>query len=306
MEPTDLFLRWLSERGSGSWDALRDATRWLFGDSLPGDRWWIVTDRMADLGHIDSNRVGDRWVASPPVINYLPPRSMQSVVCGSRTYDFSRRIRAAAESDDGADVDLQPIPQVGGPSAWVIAGSREATAAFAAAVGVRFVDDAADRIANRLAPITVLLGRGSQVRGGGDSITAFDTDDLAYKVARDTGRPGLYKLVGAGGPRFVFSPMAGWFHDVDPRLGTYLELSRLSRPVLHYARGDLWAPRYQPLPDPHRRCLTLCSGFLPLADGEHVRYEAVPRPVADRVARSLGQRLIDKAPPRHTGVTRSP
>ena len=304
MDPADLFLHWLSERGSGPWDAIRDTTRWLFGDALPGDRWWIVADRLADLGHIDIDRASGRWSASPAVINYLPPRSMQSVLCGGRTLEVARRVRAVAESDDGAAVELQRIQQDGGPSAWVIVGTREATTAFAALVEIPFIDDAADRIANRLATIQTLLGPGSNVRGGGDSILVFDADDLAYRTVRDPDRPGLYKIAGAGGPRFVYAPRPGYYHDVDPRLGTYLELSRQDRPVLRYVRGDLWVPRYLPLPDAHRRCLTLCSGFLPGSEGDFVRYEAVPKVIADQVARSLGQRPIETAPPRRPGAGR--
>jgi hypothetical protein len=235
------------------------------------------------------------------VINYLSPRNMQSVLCGSRTHELERRIKALATSDDGDDVELQQIPQNGGPVVWIIAGTRAATAAFAALAGIQFVDDAADRIANRLPPIQSLLGSGSHVRGGGDSIAVFDVDDLTYTTARDPDQAGLYKLVGAGGPRFVYVERPGWFHDVDPRLGTYLELSRRTRPVLHYAWGDLWAPRYLPLPDPHRRCLTLCTGFLPAEEGDQVRYEAVPPVIAQKIASSLGQRLIPTMPRRRTG-----
>jgi hypothetical protein len=302
MEQADLFLLWLSERGSGPWDTLRDTARWLFGDALPGDRWWVVADRLADLGHIDLDRDARRWSAAPAVINYLPPRSMQSVLCGSRTLDIDRIIKRLAESSDAPDVAFAEIPQEGGPSVWVFAGTREETAAFAAYAGLPFVDDAADRIANRLGPIVNLLGPGSYVRGGGDPILAFDADDLGYRTARDPGRPGLYKIAGAGGPRFVYSPRPGYFHNVDPRLGTYLELSRQGKSVIRYARGDMWVPRWLPLPDPHRRCLTLCTGFLPGDDGEFLRYEAVPKVIADKIARSLSQRPIGVVPARRSGV----
>lgn len=299
MEQADLFLRWLSERGWGAWEALRDATRWLFGDALPGGRWWVVADQLADLGHIDIDRDEKRWSAAPAVINYLPPRSMLSVLCGSRTRDIAEKIERLADAEEGPDVAFAEIAQQNGPSVWVFAGTREETAAFAALAGLPFVDDAADRIANRLAPISSLLGPGSYVRGGSDGILAFDADDLGFRLARDPGRPGLYKIAGAGGPRFVYSPRPGYYHNVDPRLGTYLELSRQARSVIRYSRGDMWVPRWLPLPDPHRRCLTLCTGFLPGEEGEFLRYEAVPEIIADKVARSLGQRPIAVVPARH-------
>src|SRR5688572_20822077 len=97
----DLFLHWLSERAAGTWDAAREGAAWLFAEVAPTDRPWMIAERLSDLGHLDLDWAAGRWSVPPPVINYLPPRSMLAVFCGSRTESLRSLIVDVADSDDG-------------------------------------------------------------------------------------------------------------------------------------------------------------------------------------------------------------
>lgn len=304
MSPADVFLRWLSERREGPWEAVREAARWWFADTGSDERSWLIAERLSDLGHIDVDWGARRWSASPAVVNILPPGAMVAVMCGARTAALTDRVADIADSSSGPDVEVQMISQADGPAVWAIAGHRKDLVKFAKDADAALADDAADAIAQRLPSITSSIGYPSNVLGGAASIRVFDADRLDFQPARDALKPGLYQLAAAAGPRFVYSPLPGRYHELDRSIGIYAELARRSVHVVHYAKGDMWVPRWLPPPPAHRRSLVLCSGFLPRVEGSFLRYEAVPKSVADRVAGSLGQALLEAPPSRPGGQPR--
>src|SRR5687767_6387033 len=110
----DCFLRWLSERSDGPWEALRETARWWFPNVGWSQRAWMIAERFSDLGHLDVDWTSKRWSVSPPVVNYLPPGPMVAVMCGARTATLTRLVRRLAADEDGPDVDMQEIKQDNG------------------------------------------------------------------------------------------------------------------------------------------------------------------------------------------------
>ncbi len=292
----DVLLRWLSESVEGAYDSFAAAHGWLMSDGSAEAAAWMTAEDLSDLGHIDLDWAARRWSASPPVLNYLPPNSQLSVLCGARPDALVERLRSVDSIGDGPDVEVEPYPQAGGPTVWLSAGSRSETARLAERLGVRFIEDAADAIAEHLPPIGNRLGRPTTVTGGWRQLSRFDADIMDFTWASRMDDPGLYRVAGVAGTTFLFHPGGGLYHDVARGVGMYAELGRRSKSVIYYHGGSFWVPAIARPPSAQRRCLVLCSGFLPGEDGDFLRYRDVPWNIAHRVALSLRQAPIDAFP----------
>ena len=58
MNHHDVFLRWLSVRGAGSWDTFRSSHAWLFGSQVKPT--WTARS-LQELGHLEIDWEARRW-----------------------------------------------------------------------------------------------------------------------------------------------------------------------------------------------------------------------------------------------------
>jgi hypothetical protein len=113
-------------------------------------------------------------------------------------------------------------------------------------------------------------------------------------VERDI-EPGLYRYEHRGRElRWIDEERRPY--RVDFALGAYCELRRVQKSdILHWMQlpvnGTLSVPLRAPLPVLHARAATMCSGLAPQRHAGVLRYENVPRRIAEAIASSLDQQL---------------
>lgn len=124
----------------------------------------------------------------------------------------------------------------------------------------------------------------------------FDPLALRWAPVESDREPGLYEYDVVGRPAFRLLDRDGAVYAPDMVTGIYAALSRWGTNVLRYApdsvNGTLRAPLRAPLPTLQARAAALCSGLAPLPQDDELAYWNVPRPIAERIARSVDQSLI--------------
>ena len=90
----DLLLTYLSEKGEGAWQELKDAWGWILGPSDdPAAKAWIAARDLAALGHIEVAWEEGTWCASPPLVTMIPRSGGRVFVTGARTRYFVQAVR---------------------------------------------------------------------------------------------------------------------------------------------------------------------------------------------------------------------
>jgi hypothetical protein len=297
----DLLLEWVSERGEGSWQQLRDAHDWLFEATAPGRGWrptpgWSAR-MLSTLGHIEIDWHAGVWGASAPVLTLLPSAGAHALLTGGRTRALTDRLRQAAW-DEAHDVYLVEHPQQHAPTALLVAGEDEAAIeALAERLSIAYELSVSDRLSRALPSLDSYLALShSTPAAGAFGVERFDVMVLEWSSTESDREPGFYRYDVVGRPAFRLLDNDGSVYDLDVATGVYAALSRWGENVLRYepesVNGTLVVPPGAPLPTLHARTAALCSGLAATRRGRTLAYSNVPKPIAERVARSLDQTLV--------------
>lgn len=293
----DLFLNWLSARRYGTLpDVTRTAASLMSGVSdVRGARLYLR--RLEDLGHIDLSWSQNTWQIRPRTLTHLPGSSAFALILGERPVGFEEQV----DSELALHVLRPPMMEndtFTDPVTLLLEYDTEAELRdIAEAIEAAFVSCAAVSVARSLKPI-----RAATISSGpnrlGSPVQMFATAG-GFTDVHFPHRDGLYRQLANG--RFNY-----WILDADTWAATSHDegicfINGMRRSDLLEFRvkdndgepvGTLLVDEVLPLPAPHRRALTLCSGMVPLTRRTSVRtYRNVPISVALLVAKSLHQQL---------------
>lgn len=295
----DLLIEWASERGEGSWQQLRDAHEWI-ATAYPTNTSWRPTAgyaarRLATLGHLEVDWHHGRWAVSPPLLTILPSAGAHALLTGARTRALMDRLTNAT---DDPRLYLTPCAQRLAPTAILIACEDETDIeSLAERLGIGYEFSVSDRLSELLPELDSYLALASAMpapRGYG--VAQLDLHRLDWADAESDRAPGLYRYDAHGRPAFRLLD-GDEIYAVDWAIGAWAALSRWGENKLLYreeaVNGTLVAPVGAPLPTLHARAAALCSGLTPGRSGGDDWYRNVPRRVAERIARSLDQTLIE-------------
>lgn len=292
----DVLLRWCSERGSGSWDSLRNATAAIQRTWESPRRGWQLASQLADLGHIDIDWPKRRWSVSPPAICLLPGTGGCAVLSGSRTGHLHGRLI----SDPPNEVYPFVVHPADGPTAiYLKVSSTSHLEEYAARVGIPLVVDPASTLGALLPASDDCLERANPPHPDADLYRrCMATSRWLPRPPKGQEIDGLYRWEHQG--LFMFRLCHGgewWRADDDGHLWVIAH-RRAPRDVLE------WKPRDPNGDKPERllvhgrirlpqlavRALVACSGQLPQQGGSDPGYLMYPN-VARTIALHLGGKM---------------
>ena len=311
----DLLLAWMSERGSGTWQELKDAWAWLNNgkDLEPADRAWIVARALSALGHIEIAWTQQRWAVAPPVITMLPRSGGRALMTGGRTRALYEPPHPGSDepgtgmlADIAEELGLwvDDWPSRDGPTSVVINCASHADAErLASRLGIRFTYSVSQALAYLLPPLEKYLriAPAGELPRGFDA-EVFDPVGCWWSWADSTAEPGLYRCRTWGANVYALkTPLQSW-KRVQPEVGIYAVYAWQSgdlQPMTYdRATGELSMKANAAPPLLHSRAAVLCSGRLPMrpeiAGRRHIVYLNVAPEVARRIASSLGQNLNEE------------
>lgn len=295
----DLFLRWLSLRGSGN---LSDVARTALGQtdstkpaSLSAARSYLRG--LQNLGHIDLSWTENTWRTRQLTFTHLPGTSAFALVNGARSTELYSVLNSeflfhelpAARKEGALFAD---------PTTLVVEFDDEDDLRGAATKlnGV-FVPCSAFSIAASLAPIQT-GPRAASPNFQGAPLEMYDIAALRFIGVDFPRKSGLFRQLANGRYNYwVFKDASwGWTNYEEGICLVWGEagkngLKLTIRQDAADAVGTLHVDPRLPLPPKHRRALTLCSGFNPREGVKSMEYLNVPASVATSVASSLHQRL---------------
>lgn len=301
----DVFLEWLSERASGTWETFRDAHAWLFGDlavgaSLRSPTW--TASLLIALGHLEVDWEAGKWSITAPCLVGLPSAGSTAVLTGRRPSRLLAAIRQSAEDEAFNDLDLSEYEPREGPTViYLQYGSPQVIDEFAGTLGITFEPYPAERLSRLLPKLDDIL-RDCPVTPAppaGYVVERFDPGRLSWDLAATGTDRGLYRYRAYWSDRYrLFT--GGVYREVDRDIGVWAALADHGVSVLRFDRsnvnGTLVLPAAVRLPGVFARAAVLCSGLPPLVDTTTrlVRYENVPQAIAARIAAALDQDLDTK------------
>jgi hypothetical protein len=299
-EKYDLLLRFLSEKGSGTWRGLKDAFDWIWGPTEhPAEKAWIAARDLAALGHIEI--AWDReaqWCAASPLVSMLPRSGGRAFIIGARTGFLDGRLEEVAV-ERNLWIDRSGAQR--GPQTLLLASpSHLDTKEFAAEAGIDYTYSVADQVSALLPELAQYVGSFKAGKGlpAGFEAERFDPRAQQWHAASETGERGLYRTRTFHGEVFALLDATSQWRRMDKELGIYEVLRWENLSVLGYSesRAELQVAAGAPLPMLHARAACLCSGRLPRFHYRRQQsplliYDNIPATVATRIARSLGQGL---------------
>jgi hypothetical protein len=304
----DQLLTYLSEKGHGGWDTLREAWHWLLGDERdPADKAWIASQELSSLGHIEVAWADEiSWCAAPPVLTMIPRSGGRALLTGGRTRTLyepalqhgqpgSGRV---FESADALGLWIDEWPSRAGPTTVMVACESATDAErLADRLGIAYTYSVADQLSQMLPPLAAYsrLWRAGELPRGFDA-ERFDTESLRWQAAETTERYGIYRCrTWQSHVHATYSP-TGWYR-VPREQGIYEVLRWDNKRVLSYneAALQLSVPVHARLPILHARAAILCTGRLPRFSTAGcrptLRYPNVSPDIAERIASALCQPL---------------
>lgn len=293
----DLFLNWLSARRCGTLpDATRTAAALVSGVSDPRAAR-LYLRRLEDLGHIDLAWSTNTWQIRTRTLTHLPGSSAFALILGERSVGFEEQV----DSEFALHVMRPPTTEndaFSDPGALLLEYDTEAELReMAEAIEATFVSCAAVSVARGLKPL-----RAGTISNGpnrlGSPIQMFTTS-AGFTDVDFPRLDGLYRQL-ANGPYNYWIFDAGTWAVTSHDEGICLINGMRRRDLLEFHPedndgepvGTLCVDAGLPLPAPHRRALTLCSGLSALSERTGAwTYRNVPVSVALLVAKSLHQQL---------------
>ncbi|MCX2746282.1 hypothetical protein OOZ51_00450 [Arthrobacter sp. MI7-26] len=252
---------------------------------------------MEDLGHIDLAWSKNTWQIRPRTLTHLPGSSAFALILGERSVGFEEHV----DSEFALHVMRSPAMESNtfrDPAALLLEYDTEAELReMAEAIEATFVSCAAVSVARSLTPL-----RPGAISSGpnrlGSPIQMFTTS-TGFTDIDFPRRDGLYRQLANGRFNYWIFEAGTWAvtsHDEGVCLinGMHRHDLLKFRPKDNDGEpvGTLYVDSGLPLPGPHRRALTLCSGLSALTGRTGVwTYRNVPFSVALQVAKSLHQQL---------------
>jgi hypothetical protein len=298
----ELLLEWVSEHGSGTWEQFRKVNEWLFPSTGLGrtTKPGATANALSILGHLEVDWDAGEWAVAPPVLTVLPFAGAHATLVGCRTRHLKKRLEEYTEAHSYVYVEVHP--QLEAPDAIFVATDEERHAQdMASYLEMHYDFSVADRLCGMLPTFDSYLSVTTHsVPTRGFGVKRFDGMALQWNESTTDSLPGLYKYEAYGRPEYRFVQSAPTFLAVDLPLGVYAELRRIGRRVLVFEEeelnGTLVVPARAPMPWLPARCAAMCSGLEPSLERTTWtrRYVNVPRPTAERIAKSLAQELVVK------------
>ena len=262
----DLFLTYLSEKGEGTWEELKDAWRWLDGASgEPESQAWIVARDLEALGHIEVAWEQElAWCAAPPLLTMIPRSGGRVFLAGARTRHLESQLNHAAER---LDLWVDYCEARRGPrTVYIACRSSEQIKELSAVLDVDYTYQVAEQIVSLLPPLRsygALDQEGELPRGL--EAERFDVATLSWQPSEERDAPGLYRVRTYSGQLHGLRHATGGWTRVLKELAVYEVLRWSGKSVLRYSEdtGRLVVPVEARLPSLHARAVTLCSGRLP-------------------------------------------
>ncbi len=300
----DELLRWVSEVGSGTWDQLRQASRYLMERHKINRRDSYLGSSLSKLGHLEIDWVSSTWAVVKPTLNVIPGMGLVVVMTGSRPQVVEDRLKSAANTVDVYALPLQPQQSADQPHIRMLkcADLNEARS-VANRLKSRFIIDPASRLATSLIPLEKYpLERAAAPHPNErESVKLYDIDSRNWlqisKLISFDWRDGLYEVPGWGRPRFLIKRGSDWF-QTEKTYGMFHEYKRVGiqnvlkwRQMKNNDSGYLYVDKDVVLPILAERSLVMCSGFSALEINTKIAYVNVPREVALEIARRLGQSI---------------
>jgi hypothetical protein len=298
----ELFLEWLSERGSGRWASFVAAHDWLFnGGRSQAERinatWTART--LSDLGDLEIDWEGQRWSVTPAMLTVLPTAGARSLLTGGRTRTLMRRLDEETSEEVTNNIVFARHHQADAPDAvFLVSRDEKEVEDLAARLGVGYEYCAADRLSRALPALDSYLAVSKTTPAPtGYEARRFDSVGLRWTATRTDVPPGLYTYEVHGVARQRFVPQVGIAHEVERAIGIYAELRRTGKQILAWraddVNGTLIVPGQTPLPTLQARVATACSGLGAkfVRPDSTRRYVNIPEEIARRIALSLGQSL---------------
>jgi hypothetical protein len=297
----DLLLTWLSERGSGSWQQLREAYDWLFQAERrePWQTAGFCARILSTLGHIEIDWHAGRWAAAPPVLTLLPSAGAHALLTGARTRRLGALLAIEAQEDRPGVMPLPLVPQDIAPSACIVAVEDErAATALADRLGVLYSHSVSEELSRILPGLdSYMLKREAHPPRRGYGIERFEPESLIWQDVERDDLPGLYRYDTPIRAEHRLRAADGGVYAPERAVGIWSALSHWGKNRIKFdpksVNGELIVPLQAPLPTLHARTAALCTGFAPQKRGSVLVYPNVPREVAKRIARSLDQTLTD-------------
>jgi hypothetical protein len=300
----DELLRWVSEVGSGTWDQLRQASRYLMERHKINRRDSYLGSSLSKLGHLEIDWVSSTWAVVKPTLNVIPGMGLVVVMTGSRPQVVEDRLKNAANTVDVYALPLQPQQSADQPHIRMLkcADLNEARS-VANRLNSRFIIDPASRLAASLIPLEQYpLERAAAPHPNErESVKLYNIDSRSWlqisKMISFNWPDGLYEVPGWGRPRFLVKRGSDWF-QTEKTYGMFHEYKRVGiQNVFKWLQmennesGYLYVDRDVVLPILAERSLVMCSGFSALEINTKIAYINVPREVASEIARRLGQSI---------------
>lgn len=299
----DLLGEWMRLTGEGSISQYRQKAIWLAGtanlrlDKGEPGRW--LRD-LSDRGYVELDWRQGKWSSCLPAITRLPNSDGLAVLAG-----FVSPKCFEALADINVDIHYVECPAaeggLDGPRVRIIQySSIDDLKDAAKSMNAQYVPCAALQLAAALEPVAV--GRESAPPNRqNETIAYFDPAQFRWLGGlTDLTRSGLYRYEGNGRRNFLWHEHGTWWH-CDMSDGVWMALSRSTVSAIRWrpypgqdpetGQGTLFVDLGAPLPPLHRRSLVLCSGMSPRVNlsARNLRYDNVPRAIADTVCITLGQ-----------------
>lgn len=300
----DELLRWVSEVGSGTWDQLRQASRYLMERHKINRRDSYLGSSLSKLGHLEINWVSSTWAVVKPTLNVIPGMGLVVVMTGSRPQVVEDRLKNAADTLDVYALPLQPQQSADQPHIRMLkcADLNEAKS-VANRLNSRFIVDPASRLATSLIPLEryPLERAAAPHPNERESVKLYDPDSRSWlqisNLISFNWRDGFYEVPGWGRPRFLIKNGSDWF-QTEKSYGMFREYKRVGiqnvfrwPQMVNNDSGYLYVDKDVVLPILAERSLVMCSGFSAMEINTKIAYINVPRDVASEIARRLGQNI---------------
>jgi hypothetical protein len=292
-------LRWVSERGSGSWTELSGVISHLrtarHGEFRQRNldpvkfRPSQIAAYLAALGHIDIDWRQGRWSVARPTMNVIPGLGLCVVLTGSRTAELEKRLEKAADILDvyPFSVDQFPMPA----ASFLKCSSLETAKEVAKRFEADLIFNPSRTLVNCMCRIDELpLELVPEPRHEDAKMYTpagrYDWSDATQFV------DGLYRIDLSGRVQFRLRRSNGdevkWY-DIERATGQLLILNSLGRKVVRHTvttevgHGVFAVEERVSLPIGVERALTLCSGSTAVVSRGERQYDNVPRELAQQI-----------------------
>lgn len=296
--PYDALLRWVSEQSSGSWGSFREAHDWLFARSqLRPPRAWVTASTLASLGHMEVDWDSQRWAASRPCLITLPAAGAIALLVGARPKELEHRFWRLADGEAPPELFASASDQARGPRALFLQyGAWQELERLGAALRVPILPRAAEVIGNHLPDTDTLIQQAPIAAPPPRTyeVEEFDVETLSWSQTTQGRSPSLLRYRVPGAERYLLRDGPD-FRRVSREAGIWHVVGQAGRQLVRHigdtVNGDLSLPVATRLPMLQARAAVLSSGLVPgIVDGR-LSFPNVPRPLALRIAGSIGQRL---------------